>query len=59
MRRTIDWRKGIITTTLGAFVLTGVAVALNGCDAVAGAGQDISAGGQALTNKAEQVKSQP
>jgi len=58
MRRIIDWRKGVITTLLGAVVLTGAAVALSGCDAVAGAGQDISAGGHAITNKAEQVKAQ-
>jgi predicted small secreted protein len=56
LRRIKDLRKRVTTTLLGAVLLTGVAVALSGCDTVAGAGQDISAGGHALTRSADQTK---
>ena len=56
VRGIIDWRKGVTTTLMSAVLLTGVAVALSACDTVAGAGQDISAGGHALTRSADETK---
>ncbi len=37
--------------------LFGTAALLAGCNTTAGAGQDLSAGGKAVTNTAEKVKS--
>ncbi|PLZ03234.1 entericidin [Burkholderia sp. WAC0059] len=39
-----------------AFALAFAAVALAGCNTVAGAGQDLSQGGQAITNAADKAK---
>jgi entericidin B len=38
-------------------LLSGAAVLLNACNTTAGAGQDMSAAGHAVTNSAEKVKS--
>jgi len=56
MRQIIGSRQRIVSALLGVVLLAGVTVALSGCDAVAGAGQDISAGGHAITRSAEQTK---
>ncbi|SDB82381.1 entericidin A/B family lipoprotein [Paraburkholderia lycopersici] len=39
-----------------AFALALVAVTLAACNTIAGAGEDISRGGQAITNSAEKAK---
>jgi entericidin B len=39
-----------------AFVLALFAVTLAACNTIAGAGQDISKGGQAITNTADKAK---
>ncbi len=46
-----------MTRIIAMLLLTGTALtALAGCNTMSGAGQDISAGGQALSNSAEQHK---
>lgn len=45
-----------ITQLVGALVLVATCAGLVGCNTVAGAGQDIKAGGNAVTNSAEKVK---
>ncbi len=48
------------STGIKAFVmvaLLGTATLLSGCNTTAGAGQDLSASGKAVTNSAEKVKS--
>jgi entericidin B len=42
-----------ITLLLSLLALTGVAPLLGACHTTAGAGQDLSAGGRAITNSAE------
>ena len=45
-----------LSTRLIALLLLVGSVALAGCNTMAGAGEDISAGGHALTNSAESSK---
>ncbi|SDV49145.1 entericidin A/B family lipoprotein [Chitinasiproducens palmae] len=47
--------KGLPTRLIALLLLAGTA-ALAGCNTMAGAGQDISRGGDKLTNSAEQHK---
>jgi predicted small secreted protein len=39
-----------------AMMVLALTVVLTGCNTIAGAGQDVSAGGKAITNSAEQAK---
>ena len=48
--------RGALGITLTVFLLAGAAVSLGGCNTTAGAGQDVSAGGHAVTNAAEKTK---
>jgi entericidin B len=43
-------------TKLVSLLLVAAAVVFSGCNTIAGAGQDISNGGHAITNSAEQNK---
>jgi entericidin B len=51
MRRTTEWLK-----TLGLAALAAGCLALVGCNTIAGAGQDIQAGGNSISNAADKVK---
>lgn len=44
------------TSVLTFLLLVGAAVGLSACNTTAGAGQDVSATGHAVTNSAEKVK---
>jgi predicted small secreted protein len=46
----------IITAAFTAALLLGSATLLSACNTVAGAGQDVSSAGHAVTNSAESVK---
>ena len=50
-------RRSLTIVLLNLVVLLGAAVLLNACNTTAGAGQDVSAVGHAVTNSAEKVKS--
>jgi predicted small secreted protein len=50
-------RRSIASILFGLVLLIGAAVLLNACNTTAGAGQDVSAVGNAVTNSAEKVKS--
>jgi len=52
----ISTPRGIHMTRLIALLLIAGSAALAGCNTVSGAGQDISKGGQAISNSAEQHK---
>jgi entericidin B len=45
-----------MTKIISMALIAGAIVLLGGCNTVAGAGTDISNGGQAITNKADQSK---
>jgi entericidin B len=49
-------RNAIGDSVLTLLLLVGVAIGLSACNTTAGAGQDISATGHAVTNSAEKVK---
>jgi predicted small secreted protein len=49
-------QRGINMTRLIALLLIAGTAALAGCNTVSGAGQDISKGGQAISNSAEEHK---
>ncbi len=46
-------RKKLATAILGIFVLTGAASLLSACNTTAGAGEDLSSAGHAITNSAD------
>ena len=48
--------KRIVKMALAALVLVSGITVLSGCNTMAGAGQDIQKGGNALTNSAEKHK---
>jgi entericidin B len=50
-------RGTVASAVLTLFILAGVGAALSACNTTAGAGQDVSAAGRAVTNSAEKVKS--
>ena len=50
-------RKNIAVVVLNLVLLAGAAPLLSACNTTAGAGQDVSAVGHAVTNSAEKVKS--
>jgi entericidin B len=50
-------RRGFAIIFLNLVLLSGATVLLNACNTTAGAGQDVSAAGHAVTNSAEKVKS--
>ncbi|MCC8394326.1 entericidin A/B family lipoprotein [Paraburkholderia sp. MMS20-SJTR3] len=45
-----------MTRLIAVLLLAGTAVLATGCNTMAGAGEDISKGGNALTNSAEKAK---
>jgi entericidin B len=49
-------RKSIAMAILGLVMLTGVASMLSACNTTAGAGEDLSAAGHAITNSADKNK---
>jgi len=49
-------RRTFMTRLIALLVLAGTAMLASGCNTVAGAGEDISKGGNAITNSAEQNK---
>ena len=49
-------RRGMAATLVTSFFLLGALVTLSACNTTAGAGQDVSAAGKAVTNSAETVK---
>lgn len=57
MQRLVRIRRGIAGTFLALFTLTAAAALLSACNTVAGAGQDVSAAGHAVTKSADKVKS--
>ena len=48
--------KKLIRTAVAAVVLASGMVVLTGCNTMAGAGQDLQKGGNAITNSAEKHK---
>ncbi len=46
-----------VATVAGAVVMLGLGLVLSACNTTAGAGQDVSAAGGAVTNAADKVKS--
>jgi predicted small secreted protein len=50
-------RRSFAIIFLNLVLLSGATVLLNACNTTAGAGQDVSAAGHAVTNSAEKVKS--
>ena len=51
-----DLNKGKIMIRLIAWMLIAGTAVLSGCNTMAGAGQDISKGGQAIKNEAQESK---
>jgi predicted small secreted protein len=49
-------RSGVVGLLLGAALVLGLGSLLAACNTVAGAGQDVSAVGHAVTNGASQVR---
>ncbi|WP_460902497.1 entericidin A/B family lipoprotein [Paraburkholderia jirisanensis] len=45
-----------MTRLIALLLIAGAATALSGCNTVSGAGQDISKGGQAISNSADKAK---
>jgi predicted small secreted protein len=50
-------RRSLAIILLNLVLLSGATVLLNACNTTAGAGQDVSAVGHAVTNSADKVKS--
>jgi predicted small secreted protein len=48
--------RTLMTRLIALLLIAGTAFALAGCNTMAGAGEDISKGGNALTNSAEKAK---
>jgi predicted small secreted protein len=57
MTQSHHFRRGIASILATILLLAGAAAALSACNTTAGAGQDVSAAGHAVTNSAEKVKS--
>jgi entericidin B len=49
--------RSLAIILLNLVVLSGAAALLSACNTTAGAGQDVSAAGHAVTNSAEKIKS--
>jgi predicted small secreted protein len=49
-------RKSVAIVLLNLVLLSGAAAVLSACNTTAGAGQDVSAAGHAVTNSADKVK---
>jgi entericidin B len=49
-------RTSMMTRLIALLLIAGSAAALAGCNTMAGAGEDISKGGNAITNSAEKAK---
>ncbi len=56
MKMTPSLRRGAARTILTLTLLIGASALLSACNTTAGAGQDVSATGNALTNTADKVK---
>jgi entericidin B len=55
--RVIDpWRDQAGRFGLAALLLLGLAIGLSGCNTISGAGEDVSAAGEAMSDTAEDVK---
>jgi predicted small secreted protein len=50
-------RPNLVIIFLNLMLLSGATALLSACNTTAGAGQDVSAAGHAVTNSAEKVKS--
>jgi entericidin B len=57
MKTAARLRSRAASLLLTALILSGAAATLGACNTTAGAGQDLSATGHAVTNGAEKVKS--
>ena len=49
--------QNLVIVFLNVMLLSGATALLSACNTTAGAGQDVSAAGHAVTNSAEKVKS--
>jgi predicted small secreted protein len=49
-------RERIARVALAAFLIAGALTTLAACNTTAGVGQDLSAGGRAISNSADKVK---
>jgi predicted small secreted protein len=56
MKRFATLRLGAARTVLALSLLAGAAMTLSACNTTAGLGQDVSAGGHAVTNTADKAK---
>jgi predicted small secreted protein len=56
MNQPHSFRRHLARALAAIVLLSGAAVALSACNTTAGAGQDVSATGHAVTNTAEKVK---
>jgi entericidin B len=56
MTQSHHFRRGLASLLASILLLAGAAAALSACNTTAGAGQDVSATGRAVTNSAEKVK---
>jgi entericidin B len=52
----VPMRRILAVALLNLVLLSGASVVLSACNTTAGAGQDVSAAGHAVTNSAEKVK---
>jgi predicted small secreted protein len=50
-------RRNLAIVLLNLVLLSGASALLSACNTTAGAGKDVSAAGQAVTNSADKVKS--
>ncbi len=56
MSKTRYFPRDIATGLLALLLLAGAAMALSACNTTAGAGQDVTAAGHAVTNAADKTK---
>ncbi len=49
-------RRNLAVVVLNLVILSGAAALLSACNTTAGAGEDVSAAGHAVTNSADKVK---
>ncbi len=56
MNITASLRHGAVRAILAASLLIGASTLLSACNTTAGVGQDVSAGGHAVTNTADKAK---
>ncbi len=56
MKKLSDIRRSIAKMLLASLLLAGATITLSACNTTAGAGEDLSATGHAVTHGAEKVK---